>query len=44
MYYVTFIDDFSQKTWIYLMKTKDDAFNRFQEFRAQVENLTGKQI
>jgi transposase InsO family protein len=41
---VTIIDDFSQKTWIFFMKTKDEVFNRFQEFRAQVENQTGKKI
>jgi hypothetical protein len=23
MYYVSFIDDFSQKTWNYFLKTKD---------------------
>jgi transposase InsO family protein len=44
MYYVIFIDDFSRKTWIFFMKTKDEVFSRFQEFRAQVENLTGKKI
>lgn len=43
-YYVIFIDDFSWKTWIYLMKTKDEVFSRFHDFRAQVESLTGKQI
>jgi hypothetical protein len=43
-YYVTFIDDFSRKTWIFFMKTKDEVFSRFQEFRAQVENQTGKKI
>lgn len=26
------------------MKTKDEVFSRFQEFRAQVENLTGNKI
>jgi len=27
--YVTFINDFSRKTWIYIMKTKDEVFNKF---------------
>jgi transposase InsO family protein len=43
-YYVTFIDDFSRITWIFFMKTKDEVFSRFQEFRALVENQTGKKI
>jgi transposase InsO family protein len=43
-YYVTFIDDFSRKTWIYFMRTKDEVFSKFKEFKAQVENLTGKKI
>jgi hypothetical protein len=37
-YYVTFIDDFSTKTWIFFMKTKDEVVSWFQEFRARVEN------
>jgi hypothetical protein len=36
LYYVVFIDDFSQKSWIF--------FSRFQEFKALVENQTGKKI
>lgn len=43
-YYVTFIDDFSRKAWIYFMKTKDKVFNKFQEFKTEVENLQGKKI
>jgi transposase InsO family protein len=43
-YYVTFIDDHSRKTWIYFMKTKDKVFSRFQEFKALVENQTGRKI
>jgi transposase InsO family protein len=41
-YYVTFIDEFSRKTWIYFMKTKDGVFNHFRAFKAQVENMTGR--
>ena len=43
-YYVIFIDDFSRCTWIYFMKTKDEVFSRFQEFKALVENQTGRKI
>jgi hypothetical protein len=44
MYYVLFIDDYSRKTWIYFLKTKGEVFERFQEFKALVENQTGKKI
>ena len=43
-YYVLFIDDYSRKTWIYFLKTKDEVFKKFQEFKALVENLTGRRI
>ena len=43
-YFVTFVDDHSRKTWIYFLKTKDEDFDRFREFKALVENMTGKKI
>ena len=45
-YYVTFIDDYSQKSWIYFLKTKEseEVLSKFKEFKAQVENLLGKRI
>lgn len=45
-YHVISVDDFSRKTWIYFLKTKEseEVLNRFQEFKAQVENLSGKKI
>ena len=33
-YYVTFIDDYSKKTWIYFLKTKSEVFGKFKEFKA----------
>jgi hypothetical protein len=39
VYYVSFIDDFSRKTWIYFLKNKDEVFSKFKEFKALVENL-----
>jgi len=44
LYYVTFIDDHSRKTWIYLLKSKDEVFDKFQELKAEVENLTERRI
>jgi hypothetical protein len=44
VYYVIFIDDFSRKSWIYFMKTKNETFTKFYEFKALIENQTGKHI
>jgi transposase InsO family protein len=43
-YFVTFIDGYSKRTWIYFLKAKDEVFSRFQEFKALVEKQTGKKI
>ena len=45
-YYITFIDDFSRKTWIYFLRSKrsKEVLLRFQEFKALVENQIGKKI
>ena len=42
VYYVSFIDDFSRKTWIYFLKAKTEVFNKFKEFKELVENLFKK--
>jgi hypothetical protein len=44
LYYVSFIDDFSRKTWIYFLRKKSEVFERFKEFKALVENQTEKRI
>jgi len=44
IYYVTFIDDHSGKTWTYLLKTKYELFDKFNEFRAEVETLAKRKI
>jgi hypothetical protein len=44
VYYVSFIDDYSRKTWIYLLKSKDEVFNKFKEFKALIENLSERNI
>eukprot|EP00253_Pinus_taeda_P006476 PITA_06476 len=37
-------DGFSRNTWIYFLKKKYEVFDRFKEFKAQVENQTEKKI
>ncbi|KAL4360887.1 hypothetical protein GQ457_04G022640 [Hibiscus cannabinus] len=44
MYYVTFIDDFSKKVWVYFLKQKSKVFAKFKQWKAQVENQTGRKI
>ena len=44
VYYASFIDDYSHKTWIYFLKKKDEVFERFKEFKALRENLSERKI
>lgn len=43
-YYVTFIDDYSQYTKVYVLKNKDEVFGKFLEYQAEVELLHGCSI
>ncbi|KAK3038599.1 hypothetical protein RJ639_027262 [Escallonia herrerae] len=43
-YFVTFIDDFSRKVWVYFMKHKSEVFNVFKQWKARVKNQTGKKL
>jgi transposase InsO family protein len=41
---MTFIDDFSRKTWVYFLKNKSSAFEYFKKFKCLVEKETGAAI
>ena len=43
-YIITFIDDFSKYTTVYLLKNKSDAFEKFQDFLKEVENQFCRKI
>eukprot|EP00253_Pinus_taeda_P032314 PITA_32314 len=43
-YFLTFIDDFSRRTWVYFLKLKSEVFNTFFAFKAFVEKQSGHQI
>ncbi|KAK8670729.1 hypothetical protein V6N13_037347 [Hibiscus sabdariffa] len=43
-YFNTFTDDFSRYGYIYLMRHKSEALEKFKEFRNEVQNQHGKSI
>jgi hypothetical protein len=44
VYYVSFIDDYSRKTWVSFLKSKDEVFSKFKKFKALIENLSERKI
>ncbi|KAK8559182.1 hypothetical protein V6N12_042464 [Hibiscus sabdariffa] len=43
-YFIAFTDDFSRKGYIYLMRHKSEALEKFKEFRNEIHNQHGKSI
>ena len=43
-YILIFINDFTRKTWIYLLKENFQAFNKFKEFKVLIERQSGCNI
>jgi len=43
-YFMTFVDDCTHYTWVYVLKNKSDVFDRFCEWKALVEKLSGQQV
>lgn len=40
-YFITFIDDFSRKTWVNFLVEKSEAFATFKSYKTKVEKETG---
>ena len=43
-YFITFTDDYSRYGYVYLMRRKSEAFEKFKEFRAESEKQLGQCI
>ena len=43
-YFLTFIDDKTHYVWIYVLKTKDEVFKYFLEWKTQAEKSSGHQL
>ena len=43
-YFITFIDDYSRYGYVYLMRHKSEAFDKFREYKAEAEKQLGVHI
>ena len=43
-YFVTFIDDFTRRVWLYPLKTKGECLEKFKEFKALAETQSEHKI
>lgn len=43
-YFVTFVDDHSRMLFLYFVRQKSQVFDVFQDFKALIENQTGRKI
>jgi transposase InsO family protein len=44
MYFITFIDHFSRKTWVYFLRQKSEVVDAFKTVKALIEKQSGCQI
>ena len=43
-YFITFIDDNTKLCYVYLLKSKDEAIEKFKVYKSEVENQLNKKI
>lgn len=43
-YFLSFIDDKIRYVWVYFLKSKDQVFEKFLEWKAMVEKSTGRKL
>ena len=43
-YFLSIIDDFSRKVWVFILKSKDEVFAKFKEWKLLVETQTSKKV
>ena len=43
-YFMTLVDDYSRKLWIFILKHKSDALEKFKQWKFLIENRLGKNV
>lgn len=41
---LSFTDDYSRKSWVYFLKTKDQVFEKFKEWKILIERETNRKL
>ena len=42
--FLSIVDDYFTKLWIFIQKTKDETFENFKSWKTLVENQTGRKV
>ena len=42
--FLTFIDDFSRKVWVFILKSKDETFEEFKQWKVMVDNQISRNL
>ncbi|GJW27376.1 retrotransposon protein, putative, ty1-copia subclass [Tanacetum coccineum] len=43
-YFLSIVDDYSRRVWVYILMFKHEAFGKFKEWKQLVENQTGRTV
>ncbi|GJZ73096.1 retrovirus-related pol polyprotein from transposon TNT 1-94 [Tanacetum coccineum] len=43
-YFLSIVDDYSRRVWVYILRFKHEAFEKFKEWKQLVENQTGRTV
>ncbi|GKC53169.1 retrotransposon protein, putative, ty1-copia subclass [Tanacetum coccineum] len=43
-YFLSIVDDYSRRVWVYILGFKHEAFRKFKEWKQLVENQTGRTV
>ena len=43
-YFLSIIDDYSRRVWVYILRNKAETFQKFKEWHTQIENQQGTKL
>nr|GEZ54370.1 retrovirus-related Pol polyprotein from transposon TNT 1-94 [Tanacetum cinerariifolium] len=43
-YFLSTVDDYSMRVWVYILRFKHEAFEKFKEWKQLIENQTGRTV